>query len=109
MPRRCVHPFRKHLLSTYDIPTLHSGQIAGSKTHQTSALGELKGGGGETGHSRWSPFGQGSHQGHEIRGHSEWTRGGSLADRMAEMGRILRERIGQDRWAEKEERWAQRG
>lgn len=100
-----VHPLSKRLLSTYDILMLHSGQIARSKTHQTSALGDFNGGGRETGHSQWGTFSQGD----EIRGHSEWTKGGSLADGMAEMGRILREGIGQDHWAEKEERWAQRG
>lgn len=69
-----VHPRSKHLLSTYDILMLHSGQIARSKTHQTSALGDFNGGGRETGHSRWGTFSQGD----EIRGHSEGQKEGAL-------------------------------
>ena len=37
-------------------------------------------------------------RGAEIRGHSEWMGGRSQADGTAEMGKILSDRVGQDRW-----------
>lgn len=65
---------------------------------------------GETGHLTWGTFSQQQLSGGRgSEGQSEWTEGGSLADGMAEDGKDLKRGLARIGWAEKEERWAQRG